>query len=145
MEKKRIGQKLVDAGIITAEQLKVVLDEQRKLKGDDRERLGEILLKSGFIDESTLTNFLETYLDIPHMELKSSEKIDTLAVRLIPERMARTLKVIAVGVKKESGKLMVAMANPLDVIALDTIKLKTGYEIERYFSHAKELEDAIGK
>jgi type IV pilus assembly protein PilB len=40
---------------------------------------------------------------------------------------------------------MVAMANPLDIIALDTLKLKTGYEIERYFSHTKELEDAIGR
>jgi len=145
MKKKRIGQKLVDAGIITAEQLKIVLDQQRKLKGEDRERLGEILLKSGFIDENTLTDFLETYLDIPHMVLKNNEKIDSLAVRLIPERMARTLKVMAVGVKKENGKLMVAMANPLDVIALDTLKLKTGYEIDRYFSHTKELEEAIGK
>ena len=145
MKKKRIGQELIDAGIITAEQLKIVLDEQRKVKGENRERLGEILLKSGFIDENTLTRFLESYLDIPYRELKIGEKIDPLVVRLIPERMARALKVMAVGIKKDSGKLMVAMANPLDVIALDTLKLKTGYEIERYFSHSKELEDAIGK
>jgi len=143
-KKKRIGQRLVEAGIITAKQLKIALDEQRKLKGG-RERLGEILLKSGFIDENTLTLFLEKYLGIPYAELKNTKDINPAAVNLIPERMARALKLIAIGFNEGNKKLIVAMANPFDVIAVDTIKLKTGCAVERRFSHTKEIESAIEK
>ena len=143
-KKIMLGSELVSAGVINPEQLKFALDEQRKLKGEERERLGEILLKSGFIDEHTLTVFLEKHLNIPHVELRSGEAVDPLSVKLIPERMARNLKAMAIGISKDD-KLMVAMADPLDIIAVDTLRLKTGREIERYFAHTKEVEEAIGR
>ncbi len=136
---------LVKAGIITAKQLKMALKEQRKLKWQSRERLGEILLKSGFIDEKTLTEFLEKYLGIPYVELKSDKNIDPFVVKLIPERMARAIKAIAIGINQETDKIIVAMADPLDIIALDTIRLKTGYKIERRFSPTHEIEETINK
>jgi type IV pilus assembly protein PilB len=70
--------------------------------------------------------------------------VDPLVVRLIPERMARSLRAIAIGINKD-GKLMVAMADPLDIIAIDTLGLKTEREIERYFAHTKEIEAAIDR
>ncbi|MDO8536034.1 MAG: ATPase, T2SS/T4P/T4SS family [Candidatus Omnitrophota bacterium] len=143
-KKSMLGDELVGAGIITPEQLKAALNEQSKHKGEERERLGEILLKSGAINESTLTAFLEKHLNIPHIELAGGANVDPIAVKLIPERMARGLKAIAMGVNKEN-KLMVAMSDPLDIIALDTLKLKTGFEIERYFANTREIESAIGK
>lgn len=143
-DKIMFGQELVRAGIITSKQLKAALKEQRNLEGEERERLGEILLKSGAINESTLTLFLEKHLHISHIELRNSENVDQFTVKLIPERMARALKVLAIGVSKDN-KLMAAMADPLDIIALDTLKLKTGLEIERYFAHTGEIEEAIGK
>ncbi len=144
-KKERLGQVLVKAGIITAKQLKMALKEQRKLKWQSRERLGEILLKSGFIDEKTLTEFLEKYLGIPYVELKSDKNIDPFVVKLIPERMARAIKAIAIGINQETDKIIVAMADPLDIIALDTIRLKTGYKIERRFSPTHEIEETINK
>ncbi|MDP3729949.1 MAG: ATPase, T2SS/T4P/T4SS family [Candidatus Omnitrophota bacterium] len=143
-KKIMLGHELVSAGVITPEQLKTALEEQRKHKGEKRERLGEILLRLGAINEDTLTLFLEKHLNIPHIELRSDTNVDPIAVKLIPERMARGLKAIAIGVNKDD-KLMVAMADPLDIIAVDTLKLKTGFEIERYFAHTREVEAAIGK
>jgi len=145
-EKRRLmGHELVKAGVITAKQLKFVLKEQRKAKGASKELLGEILLKSGIIDEKTLTGFLEKYLGIPYMKLGRDEEIDPQAVKLIPERMARSVKAIAIGLNKKTNKLIVAMNNPLDIVTLDTIRLKTGYEIERYFSLAREIDRAIDR
>ena len=143
--KEKIGQELVKAGMITPKQLKFAIKEQRKAKYGGGERLGEMLLRLKFVDEKNLTRFLEKYLDVPYFELKGGKDIDPLAVKLISERMARGLKAIAIGINKENNKLMVAMANPLDIIALDTLKLKTKHEIERYFSHSKDVEEAIGK
>ena len=78
-KKSMLGAELVSGGIITPEQLKVALDEQRKLKGDHRERLGEILLRSGAVDESTLTVFLEKHLNIPYIKLRSGGNVDPAA------------------------------------------------------------------
>jgi type IV pilus assembly protein PilB len=144
-KKEKIGQELVKAGMITARQLKFAIKEQRKIKGEGRERLGEVLLRAGFIEEKTLTGFLEKYLGIPYIELRSGKNIDPLAVKLIPEQMARNIKALAIGMNKGNNKLMVAMSNPTDIVALDTLRLKTGYEIDRYFSHAQEINAAIDK
>ncbi|MCX5667343.1 MAG: ATPase, T2SS/T4P/T4SS family [Candidatus Omnitrophica bacterium] len=144
-KKEKIGQELVRAGIITAKQLKFAIKEQRRLKGEDRERLGEVLLRAGFIGEKTLTGFLEKYLGIPYAELRSGKNIDPLVVKLIPEQMARNIKALAIGMNKDNNKLMVAMSNPMDIVALDTLRLKTGYEIDRYFSHTQEINAAIDK
>lgn len=143
VKKKLIGESLVEAGLITPEQLKFVLEEQSKLKGSDRARLGEVILRCGFVDEDLLMLFLEKYLEIPYMKLKGREEIDARALSLIPERMARNFKLI--GVSVEDDTLNVAMANPFDVIAVDTIISKTGYKVKKWFSRPGEIIDAIDR
>jgi len=140
-KKRLIGEELVKAGLITPKQLELALDEQRRLKDKTKERLGEIILRRGYVDEEVMTLFLEKYLQIPYMRLKGKEDIDPRALRLIPENMSRSLKLIGVSITED--KLQVAMSNPFDIIALDTIKAKTGYTIERWFSHSKEIDEAI--
>jgi type IV pilus assembly protein PilB len=142
-KKALIGEELVKAGLITAKQLKFVLEEQGKVKGKDKERLGEIIVRCGFVKEELMTLFLEKYLKIPYINLKEKEHIDPQMLRLIPERMARNFKLI--GIEIAGDKIRVAMANPFDVIAMDTIKGKTGYKIERCFSKPNEIEEAIDK
>lgn len=145
MKKKKvlIGEELVREGLITAEQLKFALGEQGKLKGKAKERLGEVIIRCGFIDEKMLIPFLEKYLKIRYVNLKEKDYIDPKILRLIPERMARNFKLIGLEIK--DGKLRAAMANPFDVIALDTIESKTGYKLERCFSQPHEIEEAIDK
>ncbi len=143
--KTLLGEELVRAGIITAKQLKFVLKEQQKVCGEKKERLGEIIVRAGLANEEALTGFLEKYFSIPYMPLTSQEGVDPAVVKMIPERMARHFKVLAVSLNKAENKLVVAMANPFDIVALDTILAGTGYEIEKRFSQTKEIEGAIDR
>ncbi len=144
--RKFLGQELVHAGLITSKQLKSLLEEQRKMKRDGRrELLGEMIIKSGIVDEKTLTGFLEKHFSIPYNSLDINETIDPSVVKLIPERMARNFKLIAIGLKKEENKIIVAMANPFDIVAIDTIRAMTQYEIEKRFSQTKDVENAIDR
>ena len=143
---KLIGHELVKEGIITKSQLKDAVQKYTQLKkANNKELFGEVLLRLGFIDEKTLTAFLEKYLGIPYMDLRNATGIDPSFIKMLPERMARNLKAIAVGWDSEKDKLIVVMANPLDIIALDTLKLKTGRNIERRFCLSKEIDEAVDR
>ena len=142
-KKVLIGEQLIKEGIITPEQLEFALKEQSKLKGKYKERLCEVIMRCGLADKALITHFLEKYLKIPYMPLKNKVHIDPKAVQSVPERMARNFKIICI--KLEDNKLHLAMANPFDVIAIDTIRERTGREIQRWFSHSQEIERAIEK
>ncbi|MFC1576299.1 GspE/PulE family protein [Candidatus Omnitrophota bacterium] len=142
-KKSLVGEELVKAGILTPEQLKFALGEQNKLEGKAKERLGEVIIRCGLVEEETMVRFLGKHIGIPYMSLRDVREVDSQALRLIPERMARNFRVIPMRV--EDDKLHLAMANPFDVIALDTIRAKTGYEIVRWFSLSAEVEEAVKK
>jgi len=143
--RKFLGQELVRAGIITAKQLKFALKEQQRLGKEDKELLGEVIIRAGLADEQTLIRFLEKHFNIPYTSLLNRNEIDLATVKLIPERMARHFKVLAIGMNKDENKLIVAMANPFDIIALDTIRAGTGYEIDKRFSQTKDIDSAIDR
>jgi len=144
MKKKiLIGKELVRANIITPKQLKFALKEQRKLQGKKKERIGEMVIKYGFVTEEQMIKFLEKHLKIPYVKLDANTRIDPKAVRLIPERMARNFK--AIGIKVSKDKLQVAMADPFDIIAVDTLETRTKHGIDRWFSLPREVEAAINK
>ena len=144
--RKLLGEELVRAGIITPKQLEFALEEQQKLaKEEKKELLGEIIIKSGMADEGTLLKFLEKHFSIPYASLRNKEDVDLSVVKLIPERMARNFKVLAIGLNSKTNKLIVAMANPFDIVAIDTIRTRAGYEIEKRFSQSKDIDEAIDK
>ena len=144
-KQKLMGHALVQEGIITPKQLKFVLREQRKVGREKKELLGEILIRSGLVEESRMISFLEKFLGIPYVRLRQLENIDLPVVKMIPETMARNFKVLAIGLNKKTNKLIVVMGNPFDIIALDTIRMRTGYEIEKCFSQSKDIEEAIDR
>ena len=144
-KQKLMGHALVQEGVITAKQLRFVLKEQRKVGRDKKEMLGEILVRSGMVDESRMINFLEKFLGIPYVRLRQIENIDIDAVKMIPETMARHFKVLTIGLNKKTNKLIVVMANPFDIVALDTIRMRTGYEIEKCFSQTKDIEEVVDR
>ena len=141
--KKLIGEELIEKGLITQKQLKHALAEQKKLSGDNKERLGEVILKCKFIKEELMVSFLEKHLRVPYMSLREREHVDINALSLIPERMARNLKLIAVSI--DNSTLHIVMENPSDIIALDTVRTKTGCRVEKWFSRPVEIEEAINK
>lgn len=135
---KRLGDLLIDAGLITQEQLQKVLQLQ-KATG---KKIGEALIDEGYVQETQIIEVLEFQLGIPHLDLKKY-LIQSDVPRLISERLAKRHKLIPV--KKDGDKLMVAMADPLNIFAIDDVKIATGLEIVPAITTKKNVEDAIAR
>ncbi|HAJ78927.1 MAG TPA: secretion system protein E [Fibrobacteres bacterium] len=135
-QKKRIGEVLIDQGLINEDQLSLGLEEQKRTKL----QLGKCLIKLGFISEDKLVDILSAQLDIQHVLLDNFNFNKTL-VQLIPEDMARRYKVIPLFEK--DGILTVAMADPTNLRTADHLKFKTGKEIEAVIATEKNISAAI--
>jgi type IV pilus assembly protein PilB len=134
--RKRIGDLLVEAGLLTQEQLMTALQEQRETKM----RLGEFLINRNYITEQQLIEVLEFQLGIPHIQLYR-QKIDSKVINLIPQRLAEQHQVLPV--RAEGNKLVLAMADPLDYFAIDELRMSTGLRIEPTIAARDELQRAI--
>ncbi|KPU28063.1 type II secretion system protein E [Caloranaerobacter sp. TR13] len=134
--KIRLGELLISAKKITEEQLKSALEEQKKTG----KKLGELLVEKGYIKEEEIIEVLEYQLGIPHMDL-DKYFIDPEIPKIIPEKLARRHTLIPI--RKEGNKLIVAMADPLNIFAIDDIKIATGLDIEPVISTRKNILNAI--
>ncbi|WP_150270461.1 GspE/PulE family protein [Paenibacillus tepidiphilus] len=136
--KKRLGDLLVENGVISQEQLQEALADQRKSK----RKLGDLLISQGYITEQQLIEVLEFQLGIPHVSLFKYQ-IDPAITQIIPESMAKRYQVLPF--LKEGGKLMVAMADPLDYFAIEDLRMSTGFRIEPAIATRDELQRAIAR
>ncbi|HEU4963793.1 MAG TPA: ATPase, T2SS/T4P/T4SS family [Bacilli bacterium] len=138
MVRKRLGDLLIDAGMITEAQLQEALAIQKQ----GREKLGDVFLNMGYITEQQLIEALEFQLGIPHVQLHRL-KIDPGLLSIIPERLATLYKVLPL--KKEGNRLTVAMVDPLDYFAIDDLRMSTGFVIEQAIASKDELLRAINR
>jgi type IV pilus assembly protein PilB len=136
--KKRIGAVLVDRGAISPEQLNYAL----KLQAESGRRLGEILISEQIISENDLIEAISVKLKIPRLDL-SDLVIDPNVLRMVPAEMARRLQIIPI--TKIGNALTLAMADPLDIIAVDEVKYHTGMEVTRTIAAPSQIENAIGR
>lgn len=137
-KRKRLGDLLVEASIITEDQLMEALKEQRKTGL----RLGDQLIALNLVNEQQIIEVLEYQLGIPHVNLYK-QKIDRKLVNVISEDLARKYQVLPL--KKSDNRLMVAMYDPLDYFALDDLRLSTGFEIDPVIAKKDELRLAINR
>lgn len=135
--RKRLGDLLVETDMITEDQLQVTLAE--KTEG---QKLGDALLQRGYITEQQLIEVLEFQLGIPHISL-FRYPFDTKLFTLIPKDTAKRNLVIPL--KKEGDKLFVAMADPMDFITVDDLRLSTGFHIETAIATKDDILRAINK
>ena len=113
-KKIRIGDLLIANKVISEEQLKSALADQKK----SGRKLGRVLVENGFLSEDQLLTFLSQQLNIPYIDLRRYHyKPET--VRLIPETHARRFRAIALEDSRES--LLVGMADPTDIFAYDEL------------------------
>ena len=115
------GELLVAKGLLSREELLQVLNEQRNQGG----RLGEVLLRLKMLSDEDITAALSEHFDMEYIRFDNKSTIDTIDMeiaRLLPESIATRFCLVAVG--EESNKIVVAMADPLNVIAIDTVTLK---------------------
>src|SRR2546422_1780648 len=113
-QRKRIGDILVETGVISAQQLTEALARQRRT----RERLGRILVEQKVATEKQIAQALAAQLDLPLVNLASA-RIDPKAVKLIPEALARKRRLLPLVL--DGDHLVIAMADPLDVYAVDDV------------------------
>jgi type IV pilus assembly protein PilB len=131
------GDWLVRKGLLAAGELSAALEEQQRGGG----KLGEVLLRLKMLSESDITAALSEYLNIERVELDNVTKLDMNTARLIPESTAKRFCAIAIG---EAGdKVVIAMADPLNVIAADTIKHKIKRPIKIVICSHQEVQRAI--
>jgi len=135
---KRIGELLLDKGYITPEQLSTALNIQ-KTSG---KKLGNILLDTGVINEEQLVEAVAERLKIPKLNL-ASLVISPQVISVIPVEVAKRFKTLPVF--KMGNTLTVAMADPLNVIALDEIKYITKCIIKRAVVGEKAVTEAIDR
>src|SRR3989442_1814579 len=116
VQRKRIGDILVETGVISAKQLTEALAGQRRT----RERLGRILVEQKVATEKQIAQALAAQLDLPLVNLATA-RIDPKAVKLIPEPLARKRR--GLPLMLEANHLWIAMADPLDVYAVDEVSM----------------------
>ena len=136
MTKKKIGDILVDKGFVTLKQLEDALREQ-SVTG---KRLGEILVDKGHISEEQLIDTVSERLSIPKLTLKLMV-IDPQVIQRVGVDIARRYTLIPIF--EIGNTLTLAMADPLNIIAIDEVKYVTGMIIKRAIATSTEIRDAI--
>lgn len=133
----RLGDLLVQAGAISEVNLESALQEQ---KGSFL-RLGEILLKNGWLTEKQLAEALSRQMKIPLVSL-ARYRPSPEALKIIPESLARRLEVVPLSIL-ETEAVSVAMSDPLNVLALDELRMVTGRNIELSVATASDIRRAF--
>ncbi|MDO9557814.1 MAG: ATPase, T2SS/T4P/T4SS family [Coriobacteriia bacterium] len=136
--RERIGEILMRSGLLTVEQLDEALARQRVEGG----KLGQVLVRTLVLSEEDIGRTLAEQKDYPFISM-TSYAFDRAAVSMIPERLARRHLVIPVGFDGES--IVLAMADPLDVEAIDDVRLQTGMSVMPVVATATQIQYAIEK
>lgn len=131
------GELLVSRGLLSREELTKALNEQREQGG----RLGEVLLRLKMLSGEDVTLALAEHLSMEYVRLDDITKIDVNLARMLPEAIAKRFCLVAIG--EIDDKVIVAMADPLNVVAIDTITLKTKRQIKVVISSPQEIRQAI--
>ncbi|HEX6083066.1 MAG TPA: type IV-A pilus assembly ATPase PilB [Thermoanaerobaculia bacterium] len=132
----RLGELLTKASLITQDQLKEALRVQKETGG----KLGETLIKLGFVSEEDITECLSQQFGVPSINLQHFE-IDSSVIKLIPGDVARKYNILPVN--KTGATITIAMADPTNVFAMDDIKFMTGYNVEPVVASELGIKAAI--
>lgn len=136
MANKKLGDLLVDYGVITDEQLKSALKKQ-KYRG---KRLGEILVSEKIVTEDEIVDILQMQTGIPKAYF-DEYFVDKKAVLTIPEGLAQKYNLIPISFNGD--KLNVAMSDPMNMFALDDVRIASGHEIVPMIATSTQIQRAI--
>lgn len=135
-QRKRLGDILVEAGVISAQQLQEALSKQKVLG----KRLGKVLVDTGITTEDSIATTLAAQMSIPYLNLNEIT-ITPEVLTTIPDGIVRSHNLLPV--KLEGNRLQITMSDPLDVFIIDEITFQTGYELEIGISPESQIEAAI--
>jgi type IV pilus assembly protein PilB len=137
IQRKRIGDILLDAGLISRAQLDAAVVEQE----ETHERLGILLVRAGVVTEEQVLECLSHQLDI---ERYSPERypLDPALADVVPARLAQQLQLVPL--RRRHSLLLVAMPNPTDVASIEHVERETGLEVEPVICSETELAQLTG-
>ncbi|MCA8919172.1 MAG: Flp pilus assembly complex ATPase component TadA [Planctomycetes bacterium] len=138
---RRLGDVLIDAERVNPIQLEHALDVS-KSRGT---RLGETLIELGFIEEDELASALAERLEIELVDLSMADALDPESIRLVPEELALTHRVVVIGVENTDGatQLLLAMSDPTDQLVLQKIKDVSGFAVRPSVATESQINAAL--
>ena len=135
----KLGELLIEAGVIDRTQLAQALQHQRTYGG----RLGTNLVELGIIDEKTVSSVLAKQMSIPSATAAQLDRCDPAALRLLRAEVAERLR--AVPLREDAGRLWVAMADPTDQMALKELERLVGKPIRAMVAPELLIQYALEK
>jgi type IV pilus assembly protein PilB len=135
---KQLGDILLEGGHVTPEQLAGAVEEQRRLGRS----LGRVLVDLGVLTEGQLVAALATQIGLKFVDL-SDYPVDGSAVSRVPDMVCRRHNALPIGY--EDGRLVVAMADPANVFAVDDIRSMTGMEVKPVVATKSDVVAAINR
>ena len=137
-KRKRLGELLLDAGLINEKQL----EDSLRIQSQSGAKLGSILIQENYVTEAQIMEVLEFQLGIPYIDL-NNVKIPTDIQRIIPYNLIRRHNVIPI--KIERDMLYVVMEDPLNFIAIEDLRMATSYEIVPMIAPAETINSTVSR
>jgi len=137
-KKEKLGQILIKNRIVTEEQLQQALERQ----GETGESLGRVLIDLKMVSEGALTSILARQIGLKYADLANFD-VDISACSLVDADIAKRYSLIPVGFNED--RLIVAMADPTNVFALDDIRVMTGMQIDPMVATKEDIVAAINR
>jgi general secretion pathway protein E/type IV pilus assembly protein PilB len=138
--KRHIGQILISQGILTEDQLRIALLEQLKT----HQPVGKLLVNLGFVSEATLRDALSEKLGLQSVDL-TQIVVDSMALKLVPREFSKRHTVFPVALDREARKLIIAIADTNNIVALDQVRaqLRGEFALEMRLAGESEIGRAI--
>ena len=137
-EQEQLGQLLVQRGLLTEAALALAVEEQRRTG----QTLGRLLIDASLVKETDLVSTLATQLGLSYVDL-SDYPVDKSAVALVPDNLSRRYLAIPIGF--DGNRLVVAMADPSNVYAIDDIRHLSGREVQAVVATRGSIQSALDK
>jgi type II secretion system protein E len=134
----RLGEILVEKGIITPEELEAAVKKQH----DTKEMIGQVLISMGLITERKLLQVLAEQQGVRFTDLKE-ERIDQKAIDTVPAKFAWHYKIMPL--KIEGNVLTIAISNPFDMWPIDDLETNLGYRVEKVLTPTPDILEGIKK
>lgn len=136
MKYKRLGEMLIDVGVLTEDQLTEALKKQ---KGSGK-RLGQVLIDEHYITETQLIDTLRMQLGIDFIDLNKA-RLDPMLVNYVPKSFARQYRVVPVKVVRDD--IYLAMEDPLNFVAIESIRNSTRKHIVPMIAYSNAISRAL--
>jgi type IV pilus assembly protein PilB len=136
MKRKRLGEILQEAGLVSEEQIQKAL----KIASQTGKRIGKILIEMEWVSELDICQTLSKQLGIPMVSLKN-KKIDPKVLGLLPAKLCFKRRLVPLIVKDRS--LVIAMNNPIDYEAMDEVSFASGHRVRATVALEQEILDVL--